>query len=45
MQEPSWPGCLKAWEQLGCLVAPGVGVGVGWGGSFHGDLAPLFIHK
>lgn len=22
MQEPSWPGHFRAWEQLGCLVAP-----------------------
>ena len=29
MQEPNWPECLEAWEQLGCLVAQGVGVGVG----------------
>lgn len=25
MQEPSWPGCLQAWEQLGCSGAPGMG--------------------
>ena len=27
MQEP-WPGCFRAWEQLGCLAAPGVVRGV-----------------
>ena len=29
MQEPSWPGCFQAWERLGWLAAPGMGVGVG----------------
>ena len=26
MQEPNWPGCFQAWEQLGWLAAPGMGV-------------------